>query len=88
MSPGLKRKLYLAAAAFFFILGIIGLFVPVLQGGLFLLVSLIFLAKGSARGRKLRQRFVQRYPKWGAKLTAADKWLAGLPGRIKGWFKG
>lgn len=87
MSPDLKRKLYLAGAAVFFILGVIGLFLPVLQGGLFLLVSLILFAKGSARGRILRRRLMQRYPQWGAKLMAAEKWLVALPRRIKAWFR-
>ena len=87
ISSDLKRKLYLAGAAVFFILGIIGLFLPVLQGVLFLLVSLVLFAKGSARGRILRRKLIKRYPKWGAKVTAAEKWLSGLLRRVKGWFK-
>ena len=87
ISSDLKRKLYLVGAAVFFVLGIIGLFVPVLQGVLFLLVSLVLFAKGSARGRILRRNLIKRYPQWGAKATAAEKWLSGLLRRVKGWFK-
>jgi len=87
MSPELKRKLYLAGAAVFFILGVVGLFLPVLQGGLFLLVSLILFAKGSPYGRILRRRLLLRYPQWGAKAMAAESWVAGLPRRVKAWFR-
>ena len=87
MPLALKRKLYLASGFFFLILGILGLFLPILQGVLFLFVSLILFSKGSARARVLRRKFVKRYPQWGAKLDAAEKWLNGLPGRIKKKFR-
>jgi len=83
ISLALKRKLYLVGAGFFFVLGILGLFLPILQGVLFLLVSLVLFAKGSARGRLMRRRFIHRYPKWGAKLKSAEDWLHHLPRRIK-----
>lgn len=83
MSLALKRKLYLVGAGFFFILGVLGLFLPILQGVLFLTVSFVLFARGSARGRLLRQRFVRRYPQWGAKLKSAEHWISHLPGRIK-----
>jgi uncharacterized protein len=83
MSLAFKRKLYLVGAGFFFVLGILGLFLPILQGVLFLMVSLVLFAKGSARGRLMRRRFIHRYPKWGAKLKSSEHWLHHLPGRIK-----
>lgn len=87
LTAQLKRKLYLVAGIFFFILGVLGLFLPILQGVLFLLVSLVFLSKGSSRVRAWRQRFKRRYPQWGAKLDHAETWSKGLPARIKGWFR-
>ncbi|HEY4134622.1 MAG TPA: hypothetical protein VGO34_05355 [Alphaproteobacteria bacterium] len=87
LTVAVKRKLYLAAGIFFFILGVIGLFLPILQGGLFLFVALIFLSKGSSRVRALRQRFRRRHPKWGARLAEGEAWAKGLPGRIKAWFR-
>jgi uncharacterized membrane protein YbaN (DUF454 family) len=86
LTTQLKRKLYLVAGIFFFILGVLGLFLPILQGVLFLLVSLVFLSKGSSRVRALKQKFKRRYPEWGAKLDHAEAWSKGLPARIKGWF--
>ena len=83
MSLALKRKLCLIGAGFFFILGILGLFLPILQGVLFLLVSFVLFSKGSARGRLMRRRFIHRYPKLGGKLQSAEDWVHHLPGRIK-----
>jgi uncharacterized membrane protein YbaN (DUF454 family) len=88
MSLALKRKLYLVGAGCFFVLGVLGLFLPILQGILFLLVSLVLFARGSARGRLLRRKFIKRYPQWGGKLQSAEHWLSGLPRRLKrklGW---
>ena len=87
MSIAFKRKLYLIGGVVFFILGVLGLFLPILQGVLFLLVSLILFARGSARGRMLRRRLIKRYPQWGSKLIAVEEWLAGAPQRIKRWFR-
>lgn len=87
MTLALKRKLCLGAAVFFFFLGVLGLFLPILQGVLFLLVSLILFSKGSARGRMLRRRFVKRYPQWGIKVAVAEAWLGSLPHRVKRWFR-
>lgn len=86
LTAEVKRKLYLVAGIFFFILGVLGLFLPILQGVLFLAVSLVFLSKGSSRVRAMKQRFKRRYPKWGAKLDEAERWSKSLPSRIKGWF--
>ena len=87
MSIAFKRKLYLIGGVVFFILGVLGLFLPILQGVLFLLVSLILFARGSARGRMLKRKLVLRYPQWGAKVITAEVWLAGLPQRMKRWFR-
>ncbi|MFN4282284.1 MAG: DUF454 family protein [Alphaproteobacteria bacterium] len=86
----LKRKLYLIAGTFFVILGVLGLFLPILQGVLFLLVGLALLSKGSSRVRALKQRFKRRYPKWGAKMDQAESWArefrARIARRVRGWF--
>jgi uncharacterized membrane protein YbaN (DUF454 family) len=86
LTTQLKRKLYLVAGIFFFILGVLGLFLPILQGVLFLLVSLVFLSKGSSRVRALKQKLKRRYPEWGAKVQQAEHWAKDMPSRIKAWF--
>lgn len=86
LTQTVKRKLYLVAGTFFVMLGVLGLFLPILQGVLFLLVGLVLLSKGSSRVRALKQRFKRRYPEWGAKLDHAETWSRELPARMKRWF--
>ncbi len=67
-----KRLLYLAGGWFFFVLGVLGLFLPILQGILFLLIALVLLAKAQPRFRLLKQRLRRRYPRWSAALEKAE----------------
>ncbi len=87
LTANLKRKLYLVAGTFFVFLGVIGLFLPILQGVLFLFVGLVLLSKGSSRVRALKQKFKRRYPKWGVKIEQAEAWAKEMPARMKAWFK-
>jgi uncharacterized membrane protein YbaN (DUF454 family) len=68
-----KRRLYLVAGSVFFVLGILGLFLPILQGALFLLAALVLLAKAHPRFRLLKQRLRQRYPRYADILERAEK---------------
>ncbi|MQA65590.1 MAG: DUF454 family protein [Alphaproteobacteria bacterium] len=68
-----KRRLYLVAGSVFFVLGILGLFLPILQGALFLLVALVLLAKAHPRFRLLKQKLRRRYPKYADILRKAEK---------------
>ena len=72
MKPAAKRRLFLALGWGFVGLGLVGLFLPVLQGILFLLIGLAFLARTSARARWFRLRLKRRYPKLAAGITAAE----------------
>ena len=64
----------------FVVLGLLGLFLPILQGILFLAIGLILLAQVSPRVRLLRQRLRRRYPQAAGVLDKAEKraakWLA------------
>lgn len=72
MTPTLKRKLLMAGGWVFLALGVLGLFLPFLQGILFLLVGLILLAKAQPRFRLLKMRLKKRYPKYTAAFEAAE----------------
>ncbi|HSR55954.1 MAG TPA: DUF454 family protein [Alphaproteobacteria bacterium] len=72
MTLALKRKLYMAGGWLFLVLGVLGLFLPFLQGILFLLVGLILLAKAQPRFRLLKMRLKKRYPKYAAAFDAAE----------------
>ncbi len=87
MTPSLKRKLLVLGGWVFLILGVLGLFLPFLQGILFLLIGLILLAKTQPRFRLLRMRFKQRYPKCAAAFEAADARVAAFSkGKLAKYF--
>ena len=60
----------------FVVLGVLGLFLPILQGILFLLIGLFLLSAVSPRIRLLRQRLRRRararYPEWTGKFEEAE----------------
>ncbi|HEX7006430.1 MAG TPA: hypothetical protein VF274_04785 [Alphaproteobacteria bacterium] len=70
-----KVALYWTGWAFV-VLGVLGLFLPVLQGILFLLIGLFLLSAVSPRIRLLRQRLRRRararYPEWTGKFEEAE----------------
>jgi uncharacterized membrane protein YbaN (DUF454 family) len=57
---------YLALAVLFFILGVIGLIVPVMPQLLFFAASLVFLSMISPPVRRRVRRFLQKHPKLAA----------------------
>ncbi len=59
----------------FLLLGVAGLFLPVLQGVLFILVGLLLLSRHSPWARRLLERFKARYPKAGEMVVRAEAWL-------------
>ena len=75
--PAWKRPLLLILGWVFVALGVAGLFLPFLQGILFLLVGVYLLALGSARVRLLRQRtrrwLRDRYPERMAQVEAVER---------------
>ena len=58
----------------FLVLGFLGLFLPVLQGVLFLLVGVYLLSRESSWARLLRQKFRRRYPALGRLMDEARDW--------------
>ena len=66
MKKGAKHYLLLALGWIFIFLGILGLFLPILQGILFLAIGLIVLSRRSPRVRLFNQKMGQRCPKYRA----------------------
>ncbi|HEY4485607.1 MAG TPA: PGPGW domain-containing protein [Nitrospiria bacterium] len=65
MSPMMalaKKTLILVIGWSFILLGIVGLFLPFLQGFLFLLIGLLILSKESTLAKGLLHRIQARYP--------------------------
>ena len=67
----LKHVSMLVAGWAFIFLGILGLFLPILQGILFLLVGLLILSSVSPRAARLLHWLKRKFPRIGDKLDEA-----------------
>jgi uncharacterized membrane protein YbaN (DUF454 family) len=65
MNAQVKRALVLLVGWSFILLGVVGLFLPVLQGVLFLFVGLIILSSEYAWAHRMIVWLRQRFPKVG-----------------------
>jgi len=59
----------------FIALGVLGLFLPVLQGILFLLIGVSLLSMVSATARLVRMRIGRRFPALHRRLHGATLWI-------------
>ncbi len=82
-----KRILLLVVGWAFILLGILGLFLPVLQGVLFLLVGLIILSSEYVWAHRLLTKVRERFPKIGRTADRATEkasaWLRRIIGQPK-----
>jgi uncharacterized membrane protein YbaN (DUF454 family) len=80
-----KRIVVLVVGWAFILLGIVGLFLPILQGILFILIGLIILSTEYVWANHLLKKIKERFPKLGSMAdTAAAKakvWLRRLSGQ-------
>jgi len=74
-SHPLRRLALLVAGWAFVLLGIAGLFLPVLQGVLFLFIGITLLSLASPRVRLWRIRLGRRFPAFRAGQEKARAWL-------------
>jgi uncharacterized membrane protein YbaN (DUF454 family) len=80
-SPG-KRWAIIGLGWTFVLLGIAGLFLPLLQGVIFLFVGLVLLAREQAWARRLLDRLKQRFPRLAASAEAAEDRAKAMMHRI------
>jgi uncharacterized membrane protein YbaN (DUF454 family) len=76
----LKRIGLLVLGWFFVVLGIIGLFLPILQGILFILIGLAILSSRSETIKRFLKHLEKRYPQYHEKIEA---WRE----RLRKWFE-
>lgn len=85
MKAFVKRVLVLVVGWGFILLGILGLFLPVLQGILFLVIGLIILSSEYVWAHHLLARLRQRFPKISRiadeAAAKASHWLRRLGGQ-------
>jgi uncharacterized protein len=73
LNPKRKRWLILAAGWGFILLGIAGLFLPVLQGILFLLIGLVILSGEYVWAHKLLTKLRARFPRIASRVHEASE---------------
>jgi uncharacterized protein len=77
-----RRILVLGVGWGFILLGIVGLFLPILQGILFLLVGLAILSTESRFARGILVKLRRRFPNLARRLDAAEKRARGMFARF------
>jgi len=80
----IRRVLVLALGWIFIALGIAGLFLPVLQGILFLLSGLALLSVESRTARRILARLRARFPALAQRLDEAERRARALFARLTG----
>jgi uncharacterized protein len=68
----LRRFAILAAGWIFVVLGVLGLFLPILQGILFLAIGFYLLSLESPWARRFIEKMRQRYPRLGGTFDTAQ----------------
>ncbi len=69
----MKRTLLIATGWLCIVLGIAGLFLPILQGVLFLIIGLLILSREYTWARNLLQRFEKRFPEVSKKAARLSR---------------
>jgi uncharacterized membrane protein YbaN (DUF454 family) len=82
MNAHVKRALVLSVGWGFVLLGIVGLFLPVLQGVLFLLIGLVILSSEYVWAHHLLAGLRRRFPKVGGIADEAAAKAAGWLRRL------
>jgi uncharacterized protein len=87
----MKIILWQALGYGFLVLGVFGLFLPFLQGFLFLLIGLIILARHAAWARRLLDRFRAQHPKAAELIDTAEakatQWWRNVETRAAQWWQ-
>lgn len=87
MNKPLKRALVLIVGWIFLLLGIIGLFLPILQGVLFIVIGLAILSSEYVWAHNLLRKLRERFPRLSSKadegMKRARTWIQRLSGQAQ-----
>lgn len=75
MNKQLKRWIVIIVGWLFIALGVVGLFLPVLQGVLFLIIGLLILSTEFVWAHRLLQRLRQKFPSLSIHMDRAAEHL-------------
>ena len=87
MQRTIRQYVLLGLGWIFIFLGILGLFLPVLQGVLFLCIGTLMLSGVSPRMRLLTMRLGQRYPRFRSALNASRSGAREWRARLRALFR-
>jgi uncharacterized membrane protein YbaN (DUF454 family) len=80
------KSLVLQAVGYgFLVLGVLGLFLPVLQGVLFILIGLLILARHASWAERLLQRFRDHHPRAADLIDQAEQRATAWWQRVTGF---
>mgnify|MGYP001584503598 FL=1 len=71
------------AGGVFVLLGLLGFFLPFLQGFLFLAIGIVLLSISSAGFRAWVETHTRRYPKFHAFVKRAESWVENIIGPVE-----
>ena len=74
MEPQIRRVVVLVVGWLLIAFGVVGLFLPILQGVLFILLGLYVLSRESETAHRWLQHGRERHPKVDAKLRDWGRW--------------
>lgn len=78
----MKKVLVLTVGIIFILLGLLGLFVPFLQGILFLIIGFMILSLYFPKIRLYIQKHAQKSPRLFSLINKAEKWIEKFIGEI------
>ena len=82
MKYHVKRIAVLTLGIIFLALGLIGLFLPFLQGFLFLAIGILLLSLYSPTLRAWMESHTRRWPKFHEVVTKVDAWMRRVIGEV------
>jgi len=89
--PSPRSILIQALGYTFLVLGILGMFLPILQGFLFLFIGLIILARHANWAKRLLETLRARHPKFdhmiGQAELRAHVWRYRAEARLRSWLR-
>lgn len=78
--PKLRKPFLLIVGVFFILVGIAGLFLPVIQGILSIIIGVLFLSMWSPRIRTWLDERTVHYPKLHPVIKRAEAWIEKFMG--------
>jgi len=78
----IKKILILTLGIIFILLGLLGLFLPFLQGIFFLIIGFMILSLYFPKIRLHMQKHTHKYPRFFSLIDKAEKWIAKFIGEI------